>query len=177
MGFPFVRHVTLIMWRMNGSDKLDEVLSSPLEGLICVERHLRKGASVPDKESRQDVWIQTLLSDLASLNGELFGRNGNGGFVGEMRTGMARMESKQDRLQEQLGRLQKEMAENKISVEDQLIAVNGKADQAHARLDVFEPRLRTVEEQSGVRAQRAITVVLKAAAVAVIGGAVGYFLF
>jgi hypothetical protein len=159
-------------------DRFSAVLSGPIEGLICVERTVRRGIKVPDvKENQQDMWIQQLLSDFAALNGELFGRGGSGGFVGEMRNGMKRMEDKQDRLQVQIGCLQKEMVENKVSTEDAILVLHGKADQAHARIDQIEPRVRAIEELGGLRAQKAITTVVKAAAVAIIGGAVSYFIF
>ena len=162
---------------MNDDDRFSNVLSSPVESLICVELAVKGRTVVPDEEKRRDYLFSQLSNDFATMSGELFGRNGSGGFVGEVRASLTKIDNKQDRLQEQVGCLQREMSENKVSTDDQIVVLHNKVDQAHVRIDNIEPRVKTVEEMSGVRAQKVIAVVAKTAAVAAIGGAVAHYLF
>src|SRR6056297_965029 len=132
---------------MSDSERLSNVLSSPIEGLICIERAKKKEDNVPDTEEKQrNYWIQTLISDISTISGELFGKNGNGGFVGETKASFIRMDTKMDRVVEEISCLKSEMAQHKVATEDQLIATNNKSDQAHFRLDALEPRVKTLEE-------------------------------
>jgi len=154
-------------------DKLTAVISTPVEGLICVDQGQEKGESremLEEKERQQDFYIQQLQQDIATMTGELFGRNGSGGFTGEVRDGLKEIKNSQTTLQKSINCLEREISNNKIETEGQIDSLRGSITSAHARLDTVEEKLVVLEDEPGTRSQAAVHWIIKTVSYFVISG-------
>src|SRR6056297_2500395 len=140
--------------------KLESILSSDMNGLICVEK-VAKMPNGQSKEATQDWYITELQKEGERNRAILEGINEKLGCLAkeqkDILSTLARMAS-----DERAGRVRTDMRLEKV--ENGLSVV-------HARLDDHEGRITTAEKAPGKRTQTVIGWAAKAATSAVIGAA------
>ena len=149
--------------------RLEAVLTSPTEGLICVER-IEDMPNVINKEQQQDFYIQELQKDVAKIAGELFGHTGSGGFTGEVRKAMKDILDGQKEMQESMQCIDRDVREQKVNCANIVSKLESKITTAHVRLDDIDNRVIVLERTPGERSQGTISWVMKTAGYFIIGG-------
>lgn len=113
----------------NFEERMEAILQSPVgsywipvgkceEELTMDERERKEERKQQEsKEQQQDFFIQENKDSIASIVGELFGRNGSGGFVGEIRKTTVALQDGQKEILEKVTDLVSEMKTHKVEAE------------------------------------------------------------
>jgi hypothetical protein len=125
-------------------NKLLSIMTSPMEGKICVERREKEVSENIDKEKQQDFYILQNQQEISAFIGEMVGKSGNGGTIGEIKTTLTILNERIISLQNLFHSLEK-------GLEIQGSEEKGKINEQKKEIETLKQKVSILEKESGKR--------------------------